>query len=91
MTIQKDIPAKVNVAHTVERVTFNLSEKKAYVEVYSDNTSHQVITVDIIKLFTDYSSTATQKNTIKAFFRYVIAEALEIAENTITEEIFPET
>lgn len=91
MNIAKDIPAQKGVVHEIERITFNLTSKKAYVEVRTTETPHKTVEVDIIKLFTDYTSTTTQKNTIRAFFRYVMAEAIEIAENQITETIFSES
>jgi len=89
MDIIKDIPAKTGVAHSVERITINLTEKIAYVEIHPLGGPHTVVPIPILDVFTKYSVTTQQKNIIKGFFRYVIADAVEVVESTITEEIFP--
>lgn len=91
MEIIKDIPAKIGIIHQVERVTINLSDKKAYVEIHPVGGIHQIVEIDILQLFIDYTITTTQKNTIKTFFKYIIAKAMDVGEDTITEEIFSET
>jgi hypothetical protein len=91
MIISKDIPAQTGVNHDIGRITFNLSQKLAYVEIHPDGKPQQVISVDILDLFTKYSITTVQKNVIRAFFKYVVAEAMEISESIITEPIFSES
>lgn len=90
ITVLKDIVAQEDISHSVERITFNLSDRIAYVELDIAGSPHKVVPVSITDLFVKYSSTPTQKNIIRTFFKYVVAEGIAVLESEITDEIFPD-
>jgi hypothetical protein len=83
MEITKDIPAKLAVPHAIRRIMFNINEKIANVNVEVEGVPVLSIDVDLVPLLT--AATTTQKNTIKGFFKEIIAQAMAIEAATVPE------
>jgi len=84
MDIVKDIPAKT-VAHVIERITLNITDKVAYVQIEDPPEHQRTIEVDIFPLFIEMGATVTQKNIVRGFIKAIIAKAMEINASTVPE------
>lgn len=83
MEILKTIPVRENVSHRVRLITFDVDEKRAIVIVEPDGENHKQVTIDVAPILA--AATTTQRNIIIAFFKKVIAESVEIAEQDMPD------
>lgn len=85
MDILKDIPAIEGSVHKIESITLNITDKVAYVQIEGLLDYQRTVQVDILALFTEMEVTTTQKNTVRAFVKAIIAKAMEIDASSVPE------
>ena len=86
MKITKTIPEE-SIDFAINVIKFDLPRKTARCVIESESTPHATsVMIDFTPVLTN--ATPTQLNTIKTFFKWILAQAYEVAEAEIPDTIF---